>query len=299
VVARDVAVSPPVPLETEDVGPLSRPASFVHRRRWREFALAIAGACILALMLVAAFVSPLPHSATVPDVTALGQGPSGTHWFGTDDQGFDIFARTIRSARTDLPLALIGTLLSLLIGVVIGLFAGARSRWSGVIMRGVDLLQSFPLLILAIAIVALTGNHINNVVLAILLVNVPRFIRLVRAEMLALRESRFIEAAVVVGCSRRRVLFRHALPNLAGIVLAQASLSAAVAITVIAALNFLGIGVSPPTPTWGVMMHTGAETIAQGEWWATVFPVAAFFLAVMSFNLIADSIERHLRYGHH
>jgi peptide/nickel transport system permease protein len=227
----------------------------------------VAGLLIIVALIVAGYVAPLPYDPTAPDVTAILQPPSADHWFGTDASGFDVFSRTIEAPRRDLPLAIGGMLLSLLIGVPLGLLAGGKTRLAEFLMRGLDVFQAFPLVIIAIAIVTLTGNHIQNVVYAIAVINVPRFMRLIRGEALALRESRFMEAAVATGCSPVRIMFRHLLPNV------------------------LGIGVSPPDPTWGSMIQSGAQNIAAGQWWVSVFPSIGLFIAVLSFNAIANGLQ--------
>ena len=203
-----------------------------------------------------------------------------------------MFSRVFASARLDLPIALAGTLLSIAVGIPVGLIASNKSRWSERIMRGLDMFQSFPLLVLAFAIVALTGNTLRNIIFAIALVNVPRFIRLVRSEALVLRESRFIEAATAIGASRSRVMLRHVMPNTMGIVLAQASLAAAHAIIVIAGLSFLGIGITPPDASWGVMIRVGSQNIATGQWWVSFFPGAMVFVTIVAFNMVADGVTR-------
>ncbi|MDH3307278.1 MAG: ABC transporter permease [Acidimicrobiia bacterium] len=264
-----------------------------HRsvRAVREQPSIAVGLGIVIVMLLAGFFMPLPFSPTRPDPINTLQPPSGSHWFGTDSDGFDVFSRTIASAARDLPLALLGTLASVLIGVPLGLLASSRSRWSERIMRGLDVFQSFPLVILAITIVTLTGNRLENVILAIIVINVPRFMRLIRSEALALRESRFIEAARAVGAGRIRVLRRHMLPNVLGVTLAQSSLAAAHAIVVIAALSFVGAGVSPPNPSWGLMIQAGARQMTTGDWWVVVFPGLAVLLTVAALNLVADGLQ--------
>jgi peptide/nickel transport system permease protein len=246
---------------------------------------------VLLLLLLAGFFLPLPFDPIKPDPLNTSAAPDGTHWFGTDGDGFDVFSRTIASARRDLPLALAGTLFSLLVGVPLGLMVSTKGKWSERVMRGLDVFQAFPLVIIAIAIVTLTGNRLQNVVLAIMVINVPRFMRLIRSEALTLRESRFIEAAWAAGASRGRVLRRHVLPNVAGVTMVQSSLAAAQAMVVIAALSFLGVGVSPPNPSWGLMIQEGAKGMVTGQWWVVVFPGLAVFLAVVAFNLIADGLQ--------
>lgn len=249
------------------------------------------GAGVVMLLLLAGFFAPLPFSPTRPNAMEILLPPSSVHWFGTDNDGFDIFARTISSARRDLPLALVGTFASLLVGVPLGLLASTKGKASERIMRGLDVFQAFPLVIIAVAIVTLTGNRLENVILAIMVINVPRFMRLIRSESLAIRESRFIEAAWSVGATRWRVLRRHVMPNVMGVTLAQSSLAAAHSIVVIAALSFLGVGVSPPTPSWGLMIQSGARLMATGQWWVVVFPGLAVLLTVASLNLIADGLQ--------
>ncbi|MDP4804201.1 MAG: ABC transporter permease [Candidatus Nanopelagicales bacterium] len=249
------------------------------------------GLTVVLAMLLAGFFLPLPYSPTRPDPLNVLQPPSSLHWFGTDSDGFDVFSRTIAAAARDLPLALIGTFLSALVGVPLGLLASTKGPWSERIMRGLDVFQSFPLVILAIAIVTLMGNRLENVVIAILIVNVPRFMRLVRSEALSLRESRFIEAARAVGATPIRVMRKHMFPNVVGVALAQTSIAAAQAIGIIAALSFLGVGVSPPNPSWGLMIQTGVRSITTGDWWVVVFPGLAVLIAVAAFNLVADGLQ--------
>lgn len=249
------------------------------------------GSTIILAMLLAGFFLPLPYDPIEPNVFEILQAPSADHWFGTDVIGFDVYSRTIDAAKRDLPLALIGALVSMVIGVPLGLMASAKGRTGERIMRALDVFQAFPLIVLSVALVTVTGNELRNVVFAIALINVPRFMRLVRSEALTLRESRFIEAAVAVGCSRGRVMFRHMLPNVVGITLVQTSIAAAHALIVIASLSFLGIGVTPPDASWGAMIQAGARQMATGEWWVTAFPGLAVLLAVSSFNLLADSLQ--------
>jgi peptide/nickel transport system permease protein len=271
---------------TVDAGPAPFRTFLGHARRHSGIAL---GAAVLAVLLLAALFAPLPYDPRLPSSASL-LPPSSEHWLGTDRSGFDVFSRTIAAGRLDLPLALIGTLLSLVIGVPIGLAASAKNRWSEWIMRGLDVFQAFPLLVLAIVIVSLTGNNLRTVVLALVLINAPRFVRLTRSEALSVRESRFMEAATAMGASWSRLLWRHLLPNISGSILAQASLAAANAIVVIAALSFLGIGTSPSDASWGAMIRSGSQTMATGQWWVAFAPGVAVFITVLSFNGIADGI---------
>lgn len=261
-------------------------------RRFRRNAGLIVGAVMIVALMLVAFFAPLPHDPLTPDPTVVLQPPGGSHWFGTDASGFDIFSRTIEAAKKDIPLVLAGTLVSVLVGVPLGLIAGVERRWGERLMRGLEVFQALPLILLAIVIVKVTGNRIENIVFALAIVQVPRFMRLVRGEALSLRESRFVEAARAIGCRRRRVMFRHILPNVSGIILVQCSLAVANGIIVVAALTFIGVGANPPEPTWGGMVYDGTRYIAQGSWWVSVFPGIAIFLVVFAFNLVADGLER-------
>lgn len=252
----------------------------------------VAGLLVLAGFMVAALVLPLPHDPLRPDALAILQAPSAAHPFGTDSIGFDVFSRTIESAQRDLPLALVGTLASMLIGVPLGLFASS-GRFGEALMRVVDAFAALPMIIIAVVAVQLLGGGMLNIIFALAIVNIPRFMRLVRGETLALRKARFVEAAVAIGCSPARVAFNHVFRNAYGIVLVQASLTMANAVVVIAAMSFLGIGVSPPTPTWGSMIQEGTSAMVQGHWWVVFFPAIAIFLVVAALNFIADGIERH------
>lgn len=251
---------------------------------------AAAGVTAITLLLLASLFAPLPFDPVATDGTASLSGPDGRHWFGTDGAGGDVFSRVVDAARVDLSLALAGTAVSLLVGVPLGLAASTKGKGSERLIRGLDAFQAFPLLILALALVSLSGNKLYMVVVAIALINIPRYMRLLRSEVLSLRESRFIEAAIAMGASPRRLTFRHLLPNVWGMVLVQTSLTIANAIVVIASLSFLGVGVSAPTPSWGAMIRDGSGNMSSGEWWIAVFPGLAVLLCVLSFNLLADAI---------
>ena len=268
--------------------------TFLRRNKGVAVALSV-----LLIMLLAGLFAPLPFDPLKPNPSETLSSPNASNWFGTDRSGLDIFSRTIVAARLDLPLAISGALVSLLVGVPLGLAASTKTRWAERFMRVLDAFQAFPLLVLAIVIVALTGNNLRNIVVAIALINVPRFIRLTRSEALALRESRFIEAARAIGASPRRVLFRHLLPNIVGTIFAQASLAVAHAIVVIAALSFLGIGITPPEASWGAMIREGSQTMATGHWWVATAPGAAVFMAVVSFHTIADGLLAHFERADH
>lgn len=261
-----------------------------RRRRGRRRLRLWVPTAILTSMLAAAYLAPLPYDPAEPLPDTLA-APDGAHWMGTDKFGLDVFSRLVASAGVDIPLALSGMLISLVIGVLLGLAALHRGPWGERVVRALDVFQAFPLLILAIALVALMGNNIENVVVAIAIINIPRFVRLVRSEGLTIRESRYVEAAHAIGATGPRIMFRHVLPNMTGIILAQASLAVAHSIVVIASLSFLGIGINAADASWGAMIQTGAQNMTTGQWWVSVFPGLAIFLTVLCFNAISDELQ--------
>jgi peptide/nickel transport system permease protein len=266
----------------------------VDRRTVRRPAFGTVG-LVLGCLIVVAFLAagwwlPLPHDPNGISGDVLRQ-PGHGHLFGTDEVGADVFSRTVRAARTDLPLALAGTALALVVGVTGGLLASAKNRWGERLMRVLDAFQSLPLLVLTVALVVISGNSLIMVVITVALISGPFFIRLVRSQALTLRESRFVEASIAAGSSPARVMVRHLLPNLRSLILAQTALTAANALLLIAALSFIGVGVQPPTPSWGAMIRSGAGLVTTGQWWLAFFPAVAIFLCVLSFNLIADGLR--------
>jgi|AntAceMinimDraft_1070359.scaffolds.fasta_scaffold00268_14 peptide/nickel transport system permease protein len=253
--------------------------------------VASAGAFFIVVLISVSLFAPLPFDPEMPNPGVGISSPSASHWFGTDITGGDVFSRTIAAAWIDLSLALAGTLLSLLIGVPLGLATSVKRRWSDNLVRGMDAFQAFPLLILALVLVSLSGNKLYMVVVAIALINIPRYMRLIRSEVLSLRESRFMEASHAVGVPLPRNLRKHVLPNVMGIITAQTTLTMANAIVVIATLSFLGIGVVPPTPSWGSMIRSGSSNMISGEWWVAIFPGLFILLCVLIFNQLSDAIS--------
>ena len=267
-------------------------------KRRRPVAAMIGASVLVLLVLLAIFGSQLTSfSPTKPDPEAIGLAPSSAHWFGTDQYGRDVFTRVVAATRLDLRIALSISILSLvagsLIGGVIGFYGGVAEL---VMMRVVDVLLAFPAFILALGMTAMLGNTVNNVVIAVAVAYLPYFIRLVRGEMLALRESEFAAAAMCVGVKKLRIMVVHLLPNAVLPALVQATLTLGWGILDVAGLSFLGVGVRPPTAEWGVIIGDGAQYINSGQWWISVFPGIAVLLAVFGFNLtgdwVRDRIER-------
>jgi peptide/nickel transport system permease protein len=236
-----------------------------------------------------------PYSPTEASPGQQLLPPSAAHWFGTDDVGMDVFSRVISAPRIDLGIALSATVLALTVGTTIGGIAGYfRTWWSELIMRVSDLVQSFPVFILAMVLVTITGQEIWIVVAVIAFVNVPLYVRMIRAELLSLRERTFVEAAIVLGVPPRRIISRHLIPNVIGVVINQATITMGVAMLLTAGLSFVGAGVRVPTPEWGLMIATGAPSIVTGQWWPSVFPGVALSLSVFGFALFGDGVARML-----
>ena len=245
----------------------------------------------VALFLTAfgPYIAPFDLIAATPDIY---QSPSSKHFFGTDGSGFDVFSRVMAAPRYDVTIALVATILSLFLGSILGLIAAFFRGWSGeLLMRGSDSIQAFPLFVLAIIFVIGAGRSLTNIVIIISLLSVPIFLRLIRSEVLSLRERAFVEAATANGSSRMRIAFRHVLPNAMVPGFAQASITMGYAIIIAAGLSFLGAGVQPPTPEWGTMIASGATDIINGRWWISIFPGAAMALTVFGFAIVGDMIQ--------
>jgi peptide/nickel transport system permease protein len=258
------------------------------------------GYAIVFLIVVLALFAPLiaPYDPEQANASITLQSPSGSHLLGTDISGMDIFSRVIFSARIDLVIAVLGTVFSVLIGSPLGLiagyFSGTRGLWgrvSEVMMRIADVVQAFPVFVLAIALVAALGQSARNVIIAIAFVNAPIYLRLLRTQALSLRERRFVDAARVAGNSEMRIVFRHILPNATGPAIIQSSVNMGWAVLLTAGLSFVGAGVRVPTPEWGSMIAVGAQNMITGQWWPALFPGIAIALTVLGFALIGDSLE--------
>ena len=260
---------------------------FLHQR-W-----AVAGVIFLLIVIVAAIFAPLvaPHPPDAQDINAVNAGPSLSHWFGTDDLGRDILSRLIWGARISLRAAFeivgIAAVIAIPLGLIAGFFRGAVDS---VIMRAMDALFSFPPLILALTVAALLGADINDAAIAIAIVFVPSFVRLLRGEVIAVREEAYIESARSLGATSNRLIARHVLPNVASPIIIQLALALGFALLTEAGLSFLGIGEQPPTPSWGGMLQEGFQFINSAPW-AVIFPGIAIMLTVLAFNLVADGLR--------
>jgi peptide/nickel transport system permease protein len=258
----------------------------------------VAGALVTAMFFAVALLAPWlsPFDPLAQDLDRRLQGPSRAHLLGTDDFGRDILSRVMYGARISLTVGFIAVGLAVMGGLTFGLMAGFYTvrRWGRlietVIMRTSDILLAFPAVLLAIAIVTAFGPGLRNAMLAIAIIYLPRFIRIVRASILVEKEQTYVEAGQALGVSNRRLLIRHLLPNVMSPVIVQATLALAEAIIEAAALSFLGLGATPPTPEWGAMLSEGRSYLRLAPW-VTFFPGMAIFLIVVSFNLLGDGLR--------
>jgi len=255
--------------------------------------LALGGGLVALLVLVAIFAPLLtPYDPTLGDVLDGLQAPNGAHWLGTDDLGRDVMARVLFGARLSLSVALISVSIGLGLGVSVGLIAGyAGGAIDLLLMRLIDALLAFPALLLAISITAALGPQIQNAMIAIGVVSIPVYARLTRGQVLSLRERDYVTAARALGVSPTRIAVMHILPNLANVLIVQATLTTAFAILQEAVLSFLGLGAQPPAPSWGQDISYNQRYITNLLWWASVGPGMAIFLAVFAFNFLGDALR--------
>lgn len=245
---------------------------------------------LVLLALFGPFIAPYDPLAT--DTGRALQAPSWQHWFGTDNLGRDVLSRVIVATRLDLGIAVTAVSLSFVIGSALGTLAGYYGGWTDrVIGRISDTIMAFPLFVLAMGIVAALGNTVENIVYATAIINLPFYIRMARAESSVRRGAGYITAARLCGNRDGRILLFQLFPNILPPLMVQISLNMGWAILNAAGLSFIGLGVRPPTPEWGVMVAEGASYIISGEWWMALFPGAALMLAVFCFNLLGDGLR--------
>jgi peptide/nickel transport system permease protein len=254
--------------------------------------LVLAGAVILAVVALLAIFAPwlTPYDPMALKILDRLQSPRAAHWFGTDELGRDVFSRVIFGARYSLMIGALVVVISMICGVLLGLAAGFFRCLDGPVMRLVDAMMSFPDILLAIALVAVLGASMTNVILALAIVYTPRVARVVRASTLVVRELLFIEAARALGISTWRILFIHILQNIASPILVQATFIFAYAVLAEAGLSFLGVGVPPVLPTWGSMISSGQQ-FAHHAIWLVVFPGIAIILSALSLQMVGDGFR--------
>lgn len=260
---------------------------------WKNKLAFIGASIIVILTLLGIFAGVIakydPYEA---DTSIRLLEPSAEHWFGTDSYGRDIFTRVIYGARTSLWLGLLSVGISALFGIVLGGIAGYYGKVLGmIIMRIMDALSAFPALILAICIATIIGRGTGSAIIAIGIVGIPDFARLMYSQTISIKERGFVEAGIALGEPRREILYRHIFPNCLSALIVRITIGLGSAIMVIAALSFLGLGVQPPQAEWGNMISEGRSYIISGEWWIVTYPGLAIALAALSFNLVGDGLR--------
>jgi peptide/nickel transport system permease protein len=259
-----------------------------------ENPVTLAAVALFGLFVLMALFGPalVPYDPLASNSAMALQPPSAAHWFGTDALGRDIFSRTVVATRLDLGIAVSAVAASFLIGMPLGLAAGFFGGWwDRIVTRLSDTIMAFPLFVLAMGIVAALGNTVGNIVLATAIINLPFYVRVARGEANVRRGAGWIEAARLSGNGDARILAVHLFPNALPPAMVQVSLNMGWAILNAAGLSFIGLGVRPPTPEWGILVAEGAQFIVSGEWWVSFFPGAVLMLAVFSFNLLGDALR--------
>ena len=256
--------------------------------------LAVLGLFIVVAMLLVAIFAPqlAPYDPTKPDFMAILQAPSSQYLLGTDEVGRDLLSRLIYGARASIQAGLFAVLIAVIIGVPLGLISGYMRGWIDqlVIMRLADAMIAFPTIVLALALAAALGGNLTTAMLAIGIGSAPAFIRLARAQALGLREQEFVEAARALGNPSLKVMLKHVFPNMLGPLLVQTSIAIAAAILAETALSFLGLGVQPPTPSWGSILRIGTGYMQQAPW-LSIYPGMSIFVTVLGINLLGDGLR--------
>ncbi len=272
--------------------PATHPGVDAVRRLSRNTGAAIGGILLVALVAVAMLapiVAPRDPLKISPEFSL--RPPGKEFLFGTDQFGRDLFTRVVWGARISLRVGVVAVLISVGAGVPLGLAAGYYGGWLDLaVMRLIDLMLAFPGILLALVIVTILGPGLNNVMLAVGIYGIPSYARVVRGSVLVVRGQPFVEAAQAVGCPPPRLMARHVLPNVVAPIIVLSSLNVAGAILTSAALSFLGLGASPPTPEWGALLNAGRDWVREA-WWLTTFPGLAIMITVLAINMLGDGLR--------
>ncbi|MER1988024.1 MAG: ABC transporter permease [Solibacillus sp.] len=266
------------------------------KEAWRTFKkskAALVGTGIVIFFVILAFIGPVlaPQGMNDQELANRLLPPSSAHWFGTDDLGRDIFSRILYGARISLTVGFSAVILSAVAGSFLGIIAGYYGRWvDTIISRLFDIMLAFPSILLAIAVVSILGPSLQNALIAIAIINIPTFGRLIRSRVLMIKEEEYILAAKAIGMKNSRILWKHILPNSMTPVIVQGTLAIATAIIEAAALGFLGLGAQAPQAEWGKML-ADARIFFMNAPWAMVFPGVAIMLTVIGFNLMGDGLR--------
>lgn len=262
------------------------------RRIRRSTSIMLGAGVLLILIIVSLGASALSsYDPILMNTKERMLPPSAAHPFGTDNFGRDVYTRALYGGRISLQVGIISVSIGAVIGTLLGLLAAYYRGWiDAVIMRFVDVLMAFPSILLALAIVAFMGRSLPNVMIAVGISNIPVFARIVRGSALSVLQMEYVTAASLIGCGPRRVILRHVLPNIMAPIIVFTTNGIAGAVISGAALSFLGLGVQPPTPEWGIMLSEG-RALLRSAWWVTTFPGLAIMITVMAINLIGDGLR--------
>ena len=264
--------------------------------RFLKNKLAVFGLILTSLFFIVAFLAPhlTQYSPTAYDLDAVLKSPSALHWFGTDEEGRDVFARMIFGTRISLTVGFIAVGIYIVIGVILGALAGYFGGWVDIVIsRLIEVMICFPTFFLILAVLAFIGRSLTNIMIVIGLTSWPGIARLVRGEFLRIRNQDFVLASKISGASSMRIIFKHILPNSLAPVLVSATFGVASAILIESSLSFIGFGVQPPTPTWGEILSQSRDFI-DIAWWLAVFPGVAIFLSITAYNLVGEGLQKAL-----
>jgi peptide/nickel transport system permease protein len=289
------AVAATIPGSSTRLTSLAGSNASARRKAWRKLRQrpgALIGAIILVIFILVAIFAPLIAPMDPLEIsTNRRAAPSGAHWLGTDELGRDILSRIIFGARVSLRVGLIAIGIALTCGSVLGVLAGFMGGLvDNVIMRLTDIMLAFPGILLAIAVVAILGPSLFNVMIAVGVESIPAYVRTARGSTLIVKEMEYVTGARTIGSSPLRIIFRHILPNVAAPLIVLATIGIAGSILSAAGLSYLGLGAQPPTPEWGAMLSS-ARSFVRDAWWMATFPGAAIMVVVLSLNLFGDGLR--------
>jgi peptide/nickel transport system permease protein len=266
-----------------------------RQRMWRKLRRrpgALFGACVLTLFILVAIFAPLIAPMDPLEISSNRRAaPSSAHWLGTDEVGRDVLSRLIYGARVSLRVGLVAIGIALTFGAILGMVAGFVGGWiDSLIMRLTDIMLAFPGILLAIAVVAVLGPSLFNVMIAVGVESIPAYIRTARGSTLSVKEMEYVTGARTIGSSSLRIIARHILPNVAAPLIVLATIGIAGSILSAAGLSYLGLGAQPPTPEWGAMLSS-ARSFVRDAWWIATFPGIAIMLVVLALNLLGDGLR--------
>jgi peptide/nickel transport system permease protein len=284
------------PIATSVAAPAMVAPARRRHRAWHKFKRnrgAVFGAIVVLIFAILALFAPwiATHDPLQTSFMAIRKAPSAAMWLGSDELGRDIFSRLVYGARASLMAGVVSVLIALAVGVPFGLISGYFGGWTdSIISRATEALLAIPFLILAIALAAFLGPSLTNAMIAIGVSAAPNFVRLTRGQVLSITKEDYVQSARALGASDTRIICRHIFPNVMPPLIVQATITIATAIIAEASLSFLGLGLQPPTPSWGSMLNTAKNFMTQAPW-MSIFPGAAIFLAVLGFNMLGDGLR--------